>query len=104
MCQAEGTDAVQDAEVGCLGLATLITGDFFQRLVVDARCRDGMDVVVVGKGVEHRLVVAQIGNQAQFDLRVVGAEEHVAVGGNEGTPDFLAVVGANRDVLQVGIG
>ena len=58
----------------------------------------------MGKGVEHRLVVAQVGHQAQLNLRVVGAEEDVAVGGDEGAANFLAVVGAHGNVLQVGIG
>ena len=102
--QPEGTDAVQDAEVGGFGLAALVTGDLVQRLVINARGGDGVDVVVVGKGVKHRLVMAQVGDQPQLDLGVVGTEEHVALGGDKGAADFLAVIGAHGNVLQVGIG
>ena len=58
----------------------------------------------MGKGVEHRLVMAQVGHQAQLNLGIVSAEEHVAVGRNERAAYLFALVVPDRDVLQVGIG
>ena len=45
-----------------------------------------------------------MGEQAQFDLAVVAADEDVAGLGDEGLADGGAFLGADRDVLQVGIG
>ncbi len=103
LCQTKSADAVQDAEIGRFGLASLVTGDLFQGFVVDACSGDGVDVMVVGKGVKHRFVVAQVSDQSQLDLGVVRTEEHVAVGGNEGAADLLALVNTHGDILQVGI-
>ena len=40
-------------------------------------------------------------DNAELDLRVVGGEQHVAVGGHERLADVAAALGAHRDVLQV---
>ena len=40
---------------------------------------------------------------AQLDLRVVGRDEHVAGIGDERAADLAAELGADRNVLQVGI-
>ena len=66
--EPKGADAIQDAKIGRFGLAAFIAGDQFERLVVNASGRDGMDVVIVGKGLEHGLVMAQVSNQAQLNL------------------------------------
>jgi hypothetical protein len=47
--------------------------------------------------------VADMGQQAQLDLAVVGADQHMAGLGDEGLADLAAFLGADRDVLQVGI-
>ena len=49
---------------------------------------------------EHRLV-GDVGQDAQLDLRVVGADEHVAGRGLEAAADLAAQLGAHRDVLHV---
>ena len=48
--------------------------------------------------------VGDVGEQAQLDLAVVGRDQHVARVGDEGRADLAAFLGADRDVLQVGIG
>jgi hypothetical protein len=44
-----------------------------------------------------------VGKNAQLNLAVVGADQHVAFVSNERAADLLAGVGAHRDVLQVGV-
>ena len=50
------------------------------------------------------LDVGDVGEQAQLDLRVVDGEQLVALLGHEGAADLAALLGAHRDVLQIGIG
>ena len=52
---------------------------------------------------QHRQV-GDVGQQPQLDLRVVGADQHMARFGNERVADAAAFLGADRDVLQVRIG
>ena len=64
-----------------------------------------MDVGAVREGGEHGLVSAHRSHDAQLDLRVVGRDEHVVlVARHDGGANELAAVGADRNVLQIGIG
>ena len=47
---------------------------------------------------------AMWGQDAQFDLGVVEADQNPACGGHESLADAAAFFGADRDVLQVRIG
>ena len=62
-----------------------------------------VDVVAALKRRDQRLVARQVGQHPQFDLRVVGRDQHVAGFGDEGAADLAAEVGADRDVLQIGV-
>ena len=62
-----------------------------------------MDVVALDEGFDHVGVFAEVGHDAQLDLRVVGREEFAAVVGDEGLADLLAVLVADGDVLQIGV-
>ena len=64
---------------------------------------DGVDVEAVREGALQLRDVADVGQQPQLDLAVVGADQHVARLGDEGLADLAALLGAHRDVLQVGI-
>ena len=48
--------------------------------------------------------VGDVGGQAQLDLAVIGREQHMARLGDEGVADLAPFLGADRDVLQIGIG
>ena len=48
--------------------------------------------------------VGHVRGDAQLDLAVVGAHQHVARLGDEGVADLAADLGADRDVLQVRVG
>ena len=101
--KAEGRDAVDDAEVGGFGLATLVARHFFDGLVEDARGGGGVNVVAGVEVGDHVLVAAEVSHDAQLDLRIVGAEEGAILVGHEGFANFAAVFSANGNVLQVGI-
>ena len=49
-------------------------------------------------------VAGEVGEQAQLDLRVVGDQEGPAGCGDEGGADLAAELGADGDVLEVGVG
>ena len=53
---------------------------------------------------DEERVLREVRHEAQLDLRVVGGEEQVAGGGDEGGANLLAERGADGDVLQVGVG
>ena len=42
--------------------------------------------------------------QPQFNLAVIGGQQHMALLSNEGTADAHAFFAADRDILQIGIG
>ena len=62
-----------------------------------------MDVDVPGERLLERLDAGHVGEHAQLDLRVVGRHQPMAVLGDEGAADLAALLGADRDVLQVRI-
>ena len=72
--------------------------------MVNFRRRDGVNIVAVTESIEHDFVVAEIRHQAKFDLRIVGAEEHIALSRDKRLADFAAHIVAPRDVLQIWIG
>ena len=55
------------------------------------------------EGLSERVDAGDVGEDAQLDLRIVGGEQHVAGRGDEGAADAPAFLGADRDVLQVGV-
>ena len=63
-----------------------------------------MDVEAVAEGFLERGNVGDLGEQPQLDLRIVGGDELVAGRGDEGAPDLAALLGADRNVLQIGLG
>ncbi len=66
------------------------------------RHRVNVDAVV--EGLAQARDVGDVGEQAQFDLRVVGREQDIARRGDEGLADLAAFLGADRNVLQVRVG
>ena len=62
-----------------------------------------MDVLAALERGDQPGVVGQVGDAAQLDLVVVGDEELPARLRDEGPPEEPALVGAHRDVVQVGL-
>jgi hypothetical protein len=62
-----------------------------------------VDVLVVPEGLDQHCVGREMGQQAQFDLRVVGGEQHPARVRHESRADVTPEVATDGDVLQIGI-
>ncbi len=62
-----------------------------------------MDVLVVPVGAHQQRIAAEVRQQAQFNLRVVGGKKLVAGRGGEGGADLASQLGPDRNVLQVRI-
>ena len=102
--QAEGGDAVDDAEVDGLGAVAGFLVELGDWNAEDFRCGEGVDVLAGAVGVEQERVLGEVGHEAELDLRVVGGHEQVAGGRDEGGANLAAEGGADGDVLQIGIG
>ena len=96
--EAVAGDAVDDAEVGGLGDAALGGGDGGGGDCEHLGGGGGVDVFVVEEGLDHGLVLGDVGEDAELDLGVVGGEEDVALLlGYEGFANELAALGADGD-------
>src|SRR5690606_36121445 len=99
--QAPGAHAVHEAEVDRLGGATLVGTHLLQRQAEDLGGGGTVDVLAALEGAQQALVAAEVGHDAQLDLRVVAGDHLPPRRGDEGGADAAAVLGADRDVLQV---
>ena len=63
-----------------------------------------MNVDTGAKRLDHRLLARHMRNETEFDLRIVGRDQLLAFGGDEGRPDLPPLGGPDRDVLDVGVG
>ena len=70
----------------------------------DLRCGQSVDVVATAVGLDQKRVFGEVGEQAQFNLRVVGCQQHVPGFGDEGSTNLAAEFCTNGNVLQIWIG
>ena len=63
-----------------------------------------MDVMAVAEGLFQAVDSGDMGEDAQFDLGIVRATRTFALFRDKRLADAAAFLGADRDVLQVGIG
>ena len=103
LSKSEGTYAVDDAEIGRLGFASLVRSDLLQRLLKDFSSSCSMNVVALQEGFYKVLVLTEMRHNPQLDLAVVGTEKELSGIRNEGFSHFLALRVSNRNVLQVRI-
>ena len=101
--QAEGRNAIDDAEVSRLGLGTFQFGDLFEGLMVNLCSRGTVNIVSFEEGFNHIRVLAQMGHKSQLNLTIVSTEEDFALVGNKCLAQFAACSIAYRNILQVGI-
>ncbi len=101
--QAERAHAVNQAEVDHLGITTLLAGDFRCRCAENFSSSGTMNIHAFGKCAQHVLIARDVGHDAQFDLRIVGGNNHAIFGRYKRFADTPAFGGANRDILQVRI-
>ncbi len=95
--------AVNDPEVDRFGRAPLVGGHLVLRLVEDERRRAGMNVTRRGEGVDERRVLREMRKNAELYLRIVCAQDEVPRRRDERSADGASELGADRDVLEVGI-
>ena len=63
----------------------------------------GVDVLAGGEGFAQGRDIRHVGEKAQFDLAVIGADQHIAGLGHENAADAGTFFRADRDVLQIGV-
>ena len=102
--QRERAHAIGDAEVDALGVAALHRRDAVERHVVHHGRSRGVNVLVARKGFLERGIVGQVRQDAQLNLRIVGADQPPARAGDERAPHAPAHFRFDRDVLQIWIG
>src|SRR5262249_3215880 len=102
--EPEGGDAVDDAEVDGLGAAANFPRHALDRHAEHFRGRHGVNVETLAEGLLQRLDAGDLGQEPQLDLGIIGGDELVSVGRDESAPDLAAFLGADRNVLQVGLG
>ncbi len=97
-----GGQAVGEAVGHRLDLAAHLGVDGAAGDLEDLGGDGGVEVLAGGEGLDQCLVLGEVGHDPQLDLRVVGGEQRlVALADDEGPADHPALLGADRDVLQV---
>ncbi len=99
--ETERALAVDDAEVDRLRHAPLVGRHLCQGHAEDLRRHVRVDVEPVVERARQLLVLAEVREHAQLDLRVVGADEERARRGDERPADLAARLRAHGDVLDV---
>ena len=101
--ETERGDAVDDAEVDRFRAPPHFRWHALDRHAEHLRGGHGMNILAGAEGPLQRRDVGDLRQQPEFDLRIVGGHEFASLGGDEGAADFAALLGADRDVLQVGV-
>jgi len=58
-----------------------------------------VNVEALAERLLQRLDAGDLGQEPQLDLGIIGGDELVSVGRDEGAPDLSALLGADRNVL-----
>ncbi len=95
--------AIEQAKVHALSKRTLIGRYLIERHVQYFRGGGAVDVLPGGKRGAQAGIVGDVRGDAQLHLRVVGGDHHVTLLDDEGPAHFAAQLGADGDVLQIGV-
>ncbi len=98
--QAPARNAVEDREIDRLGAAARVAIDLAEQF----HGRAVMNILALFERVLERGHVGHVRGQTQFDLAIVRRQDDIAGFGDEGMADLPADLGADRDILQIGIG
>ena len=102
--QAKGADAVDDAEVYRLRVASLLRRHILEGDAQDFRRCAPVDVLAAAESPDETFVAAHVGQDAKLHLGVVGGNKGiVSLAGHEEGADLPAFFCADRDVLQIRI-
>ena len=98
---AEWRHAVHQPEIDRLRGPPMVSRDLVRFEIENLGGCSSMHVEIVTERAAQPLVTGQVRHDAQFDLRIVRREQHLAIGWHECLPDFAAFRCPDRDVLQV---
>ena len=101
--QAKRALPVDDAKVYRLSATALLGRHICKRHPKDLRSRCGMKILPAVKRGDKPLVPAQMREQPELYLRVIGTHKDRALRRNKGLADMAAQLCPNGNVLQVGI-
>jgi hypothetical protein len=62
-----------------------------------------VNVELVGEGALERRDVGEMGEEPQLDLAIVGRDELAAFWRDEGASNLAPLLGADRNILQIGL-
>ena len=101
--ESERRQAINDAEINGLRGAAV-----FRRLrersdAENLLCRARMDVFAIPERVDQHGIFRKVRHDAQFDLRVVGGEQYVALFCHKSSANFAAQLRSNGNILQIRI-
>ncbi len=102
--EAEGRDAVDDAEVDRLGAAAHFGGHVLHRHAEHFRRGHRVNVEPVREGLLQLRDVGDMREDAQLDLRVIRRDQRVPRRRHERRADLAPGLRADRNVLQVRLG
>ena len=101
--QAKGADAVDDAEIDRLRPSPRIGVHLGERHAEHLARGQRMNIHPVAEGLLQFGDLGDMCGEPQLDLAVVGRQQQMARFGDKRAADAAAFLGADRDVLQVGI-
>ena len=100
--QTVAAHAVNQAEVDHLGIAALLARDLVGGDTKNLGSRRSVHVQTFVESAQQGGVLAQVRHDAQLDLAVVGAGDHMAWRRDERLAHTTALCGFHGDVLQIG--
>ena len=96
--------AVHDGEIDRFGLIAMQAGDFIVRDIENERGGGSVNVLLILKGLQHVLFTADLGNEAQLNLRIIRCQKDVVfVAGNKCFTYPRTLFCPDRDILNVRI-
>ena len=99
--QTKTAHAVNQPEVDDLGIAALLTADLAHRHAKHLGSGSAVHVHAIGECLEQGFVTADVGHDAQLDLRVISAGNHTARRGDKSFTDTATFRCFHRNVLQI---
>ncbi len=105
IAQSKRGHPVNDAKIDRLRVRTLLARHLREGHAKNLGRRSRVNVLAAPERLQHRGILAHGGNDAQFNLRVVGTEQYmVGITGNKEVADATAALRSDRNVLQVRVG
>ncbi len=99
--KAEVAHPVDDAKIDGLGQATHFRRHLRQANAQDRGRSAGVDILIAPEGCLQLRIARDVGQDAQFDLRIVRFQEPASWWGDEGLPHLSSHFRPDGDILQV---